>query len=253
MKKAVIVTSAIDINNNHPLTYSHVRTHFDSSERFRQTVCTIASLDSRIDDDTTIFLLDASDKWEDYAGVLGYQKNLIYVPIKRDMPEIFDIIRSHKNKSFCETLQLATFFSRYTKELDQFDYFFKMSGRYFTDRSFNLDLCNEDNLGKLFFKRPMSFDWNENWPFTMVDRRAIQGDNKLYQYCTVLYGFGRDYKARMTDIYKGIAEFTGNPSTIYYDVETLIYFFTRPYEQDVIQVPWTVYGWDGAAGNFLRY
>ena len=99
----------------------------------------------------------------------------------------------------------------------------------------------------------MKFEWNENWPYAMVDRRQLQGDNKLYQYCSVLYGWSRSYHDQMIDIYRVISEFCSNPSSISYDVETLLYYFTRQFESDIVEMPWIVYGWDGSSGNFLRY
>jgi hypothetical protein len=128
-----------------------------------------------------------------------------------------------------------------------------MSGRYFIDRSFDVSLFNEYNKDKIFFKRPMKFEWNNSWPYDMVDRRSLQGDNLLYQYSSVLYGFGADMLDRIVDIYHVIETFTGHPNKIVYDVETLLYYFTRVYQDKIIETDWTIYGWDGTSGTFLRY
>jgi hypothetical protein len=87
----------------------------------------------------------------------------------------------------------------------------------------------------------------------MVDQREAQGNTKLYQYSSVLYGFGKDYLDRMLDIYRVISTFTNHPEGIKYDVETLLYFFTNQYRSDVIETDWKVYGWQGVDGTFLRY
>jgi hypothetical protein len=47
-----------------------------------------------------------------------------------------------------------------------------------------------------------------------------------------------------------IAEFLKDPANFHYDVETLIHFYTRPYEKDIIEVDWKIYGWKGASGEF---
>lgn len=254
MKKAFIITSAIEVDNNYPLTYSHKRTHFDSSERLRQTAFTIASLDGIRDEDVTIFLLDASDNFEQYTITLGYQKNLKFVSIKTEFPEIFQLVRTHSNKSHCETMMLLKFVEKYKDVLDEYDLIFKISGRYFIDSSFNTNVFDEESKRKLFFKSPLKFDWNENWHYyKMVDRRTIQGDNKLYQYSSVFYGWGKEYTDKILDIYRAIAIFTNHPAGIIYDVETLLYFFTRHFENNIIETSWTVYGWDGVSGTFLRY
>jgi len=253
MKKAFIITSAIEVDNAYPLTYSHVRSHFNSADRFRQTIFTIANLDAVAGDDSTFFIVDASEEPTNYSGVLTYQKNLVFVSIKDEFPDIYRLVKEHPNKSFCESLILSTFMHRYKDRLAEYDYFFKMSGRYFTDSSFNTNLFTVDNTDKLFFKEPLKFAWIENWPFSMVDRRQIQGDNNLYQYCSVLYGWGKDRYDSMLDIFRVIGEITSHPNGIQYDIETLLYFFTRNFEQSIIGVNWTVYGWDGTGGTFLRY
>lgn len=253
MKKAVIITSAIDIDNSFPLTYSNTRSAFTNEERLRHTAFTVASLDSRTDKETTMFLVDISDNYGHYRSILSYQKNLIYVSIKEEFPEVYEIARSHANKSYCETLILLAFMGKYKTILEQFDYIFKMSGRYFTDSSFDVSLFNEYNKDKIFFKRPMKFEWNDHWPYAMVDRRAMQGDNFLYQYSSVLYGFGIEMLDRILDIYHVIETFTSHPNTTVYDVETLLHYFTRTYQDKIIETDWTIYGWDGTSGTFLRY
>jgi hypothetical protein len=128
-----------------------------------------------------------------------------------------------------------------------------MSGRYFLDSNFKVSLFDENNTNKIFFKKPMKFEWNEGWKYEMVDRRVMQGDNYLYQYCSVIFGFGRGYLDQFIDIFQTIAVFTGEPEKMIYDVETLLFYFTREFESNIIETDWVVYGWDGAGGTFLRY
>lgn len=252
MKKAILITSVIEIDNNYPLTYSKVRSLFDTEERLRHTVFTVASLDHIADEDTTIFLVDASAS-RNYANLFGYQKNLVYIDASKEFPDVVNLIRTHPHKSHCETLLQLSFFNKYREQLSEFDFFFKVSGRYFLDSSFNLSLCVEENKDKFFFKRPLEFEWSDGWGYEMLDRRSIQGNNKLRQYCSVVYGWGKSNHDRMLDIYRVIAEFTDNPKGLKYDLETLLYFFTREFEKDVIETDWLVYGWTGVDGTFLRY
>ena len=253
MKKAFIVTSAIEVNNDFPLTYSSVRSHFSSEERFRQTIFTITSLDSIRDPYLTIYLVDISDNWEVYAGILGHHKNLKFISVKQNYPWILEKVRTHTNKSHCETLIVKTFIEQNLQELKDYDYVFKISGRYFIDGSFTTEHLNQNNLDKLFFKYPMKFDWIDSWPYQMVDRRHIQGDNKLYQYSSVLYGGGRNYLEKLLDMNRVICEITGSEKGKFYDIETLLYYFTRDFTKDIIEVPWLVNGWDGVNGRYLKY
>lgn len=253
MKKAIIITSTIEVDNNFPLTYSQVRSHFSNIDRLRHTIFTVANLDTVVDDETTLFLVDASENPAHYRGLLGYQKNLIFVSVKEQLPEIYQTVREHKNKSYCETLILQSFLERYKTALSEYDYFCKMSGRYFTDSTFDVTLFNEENTNKIFFKTPLKFEWSDTWNYSMVDRRAEQGDNNLYQYCSVLYAWGKDHFDDMLDIYRVIAAYTSHTETMQYDVETLLYYFTRKFENTIVETPWVVYGWDGTTGAFLRY
>jgi hypothetical protein len=177
----------------------------------------------------------------------------VFVSVKEEFPEIYETVRKHPNKSHCETLLLLKFFSKYKSQLEDVDYFFKVSGRYFFDSSFTEELFTPENLGKIFFKHPMQFDWQDLWNYNRVDRRAIQQDNKLRQYCSVLYGFGKSNYDRFVDLYRVLSFFTDHPSYSTFDVETLLYFFTRDFEKEIIEVDWKVYGFNGADGRFLRY
>ena len=253
MKKAFIVTSVIEVDNTYPLTYSSTRSIFSTIDRFRHTIFTIASLDLISDQDTTIFLLDASENYQQYKQVLEYQKNLKFISIKDEFPEVFSIIRTHPNKSYCESMMLINFITKYQTELENYDYFVKMSGRYFIDHHFDTSLFNAENTDKIFFKKPLKFNWDNSWRYTMVDRRNIQGDNFLYQYSSVLYGFSKQFLNRFIDIYRVISVFTGQSNTMIYDVETLLYYFTRTYESSIIETDWIVNGWHGADGKYVRY
>ena len=254
MKKAFIVTSAIEVDNQHPLTYSPVRTAFDSKERFRQTVMTVAALDLACGkNDTTIYILDTSDNWIEYAQTFGYQPNLKFISVKEFFPDIFETVRTHPHKSHCECLLLSRFIKLFRKELGEYDYLFKLTGRYFIDSSFDTSIFNQDNLDKIFFKHPSRFEWNDSWRYELVDRREIQNDNKLNQYCSVLFGWGKDHYDHFLDLFTAMATMFSQPEFVNYDVETLIYYFTRPFEEKIIGTDWIIYGWSGASGQFMRY
>lgn len=171
MKKAFIITSSIDVSNDYPLTYSQTRSYFSAEERLRQTIYTLASLDSIRDDNVDIFLIDASESWEQYESILRHQKNLRFISIKKELSEIYNTVRTHQNKSHCETLIVSTIMAKYYNDLKNYDFLIKLSGRYFVDGSFTTNLFNEYNKEKLFFKKPLTFEWSDSWGYQMVDRR----------------------------------------------------------------------------------
>ena len=247
-----MVTSAIEVDNTSPLTYSNIRSTFSTIERLRQTFYTIVNLETVIDEDTTIFLIDISSDSENLYHFFKYQKNLKIIFVKSELNEIYETVKTHPNKSYCETLLLRSFMEKYKEELLEYDFFFKLSGRYFTDKSFNVSYFDSNPSG-LFFKVPLKFPWQEHWNFSIVDSRSEQQDNYIYQYSSVLYGWSKDYNENMFYIYKVIEEILSKKSCYQYDNETLLYYLTRQYHDNIKEMPWTVYGWDGVGGNFLRY
>jgi hypothetical protein len=57
----------------------------------------------------------------------------------------------------------------------------------------------------------------------------------------------------MKDIWLGMTAILALPNMAHYDVETLLYYLTRPFEQNIIETDWKVYGWLGPNGYFTRY
>ena len=124
-------------------------------------------------------------------------------------------------------------------------------GRYFY-WDFNDDLFTPENTDKIFFKKPLNFEWNNSWNYQFVDRRTSE-NNRLYQYCTVLYGFGSMHLDKFIDINEATIHLLKQPQMSHYDIETLSYFLTRPYRDLIIETDWKVCGWDGTSGRFMYY
>lgn len=253
MKTAYIVTSVINARTDRPLTYSATRTVFSADDRLRHTIMTVASLDQICDENSTIYLLDMSDNWQQYKSQLAYQTNLKFISIKEEFSEIFDEVTTHANKSRCETLVMSEFLKKYKSELINYDFITKVSGRYFIDGSFNPEIFSEQNKGKVFYKKPLEFEWSDSWQYQMVDRRIIQQTNTLKQYSSVIFSWSIEYYDQFQDMFTRMTELLNQPSMMHYDIETLSYFFTRQYSDDIIETDWIVYGWDGTNGRFLRY
>jgi hypothetical protein len=253
MKQAIIVTSSIEVRNEFPLTYSQTRSYFSAEERFRQTVYTIACLDRAVDLDTTIYLLDTSEHSDLIRPLLSFQKNLRYISICDQFPEIYEEVTTHPHKTRCECLILAAFMNRYRDELAQYDFTFKLSGRYFFDSSVDLRSIPGDAHNSIMFKKPQQFEWNDSWGLDFLDLRDQQGDNTLRQYSTVLFGWGKNHRNAFETLFETIANTVIEPNKTNSDMETLIYYFTRPLKDSIIETNWTVYGWTGTDGHFMRY
>jgi hypothetical protein len=253
MKKAFIITSLIDVDTSSPLTYSTVRSCFTAEERLRQTLFTITSLDFLCDQDTTIFLVDASENWEKYKPQFEYQKNLVFISVKDQLSDIYQEARVHPNKSRGECLIMSAVMKKFKQTLLEYDYLFKISGRYFLNSTCNFKMLTADNLDKFLFKRAWEWEYQDRWGYHMVDLRGVQRNNKLYQYPTTIYGWGKDKYQLMIELLETTAEFLSKQCNFHYDVETLLYYYTRPYAKNIIDLDWVICGFDGVHGDIRRY
>lgn len=250
MNKLFVVGSSIQTREA-PLTYSAVRTVFSKEERFRQSIFTVNSIRNAFPDAKIVFV-DSSNDYFEYQNLFRYFKNTEFIPLKEINPAAFDIVNTHPNKSLCESLLLNSFYKAFRKEILQYDFVIKGCGRYF-HFDFDSSLFTVENLHKLFFKKPLNFEWQDRWRYHFVDRRKEQNNNRLHQYCTVLYAFGASQLDKMIDINEATIHLLKQKAMAHYDIETLSYYLTRPYEKDVIETDWKVCGWDGTSARFMYY
>lgn len=245
MKRAFIITSAIETGQS-PLTYSAVRSHFTSRERFFQTKQTIDSVNQIRQSEDFVYIVDTSNNWQEYCEYFEHFKNLKFVSVKEQFENIFDEVTTHANKSRCETLITSTFLEQYKNQLDNFDITVKLSGRYCIDTKFNLDIFTKD---RIFFKRPWQFPWQDWWNYD-----AVKLDSEyLRQYCSVIFAWGQEHNQTVKDLYKPMADTLAKSDMQHYDMETLLYFYTRPLYNHIEEIDCTVYGHLGATGQFVKY
>lgn len=251
MNKSFIITSILDPEKT-PLTYSKTRSFFSPDQRVEQTLCTISKILPLKNSEDEIYLLDAS---KDKSLLSSFSSLPIkIINIEEKIPEIFNLIRTHKNKSFCECTMLVNFLKIYANELLKFDYIIKLSGRYYIEFPFSLNLLlNESNINKIFYKTPNSYEWQDWWDYNMVDLRAQQQDNCLRQYSSVMYGWGRLCNNEISKMLEEAISILENPNLFHYDIETLSYFLTRSTSSKILELEWTVCGRDGCSGRLVRY
>jgi len=232
-------------------TYSKTRSVFSSEERFQQTIFTINSIQTSLPN-SKVVLIDSSDEYKQYYNTFKHFNNFEYVPLKELSRSSFEIVNTHLNKSLCESLILNSYFKEEKKTIKAYDYVLKGCGRYFY---FNLNekYFDNKNVDKIFFKYPLSFEWNNSWNYSFIDMRNSQNDNKIYQYCTVLYAFGSMHLEKFIDINNACIHLLNQKSMLNYDIETLSYYFTRPFKNNIIETEWKVCGWDGTSGRFMYY
>ena len=133
MKKAVIITSAIDVNNQFPLTYSNTRSFFSSKDRLSQTLTSIACLNNVLTKDDCIYILDASYQ-ESYKDYFKFQNNIKFIDIKDYFPDIHTEVTTHPHKTRCECQMLIAFMEKFKEELSSYDMVYKLSGSIVTGK-----------------------------------------------------------------------------------------------------------------------
>lgn len=248
--KLFLVGSSIQAREG-KFTYSNKRSSFSNEERFRQTFFTINSIHCSFPN-SKIVLLDSSDNYFEYKRQLSMVPNLEYVALKELSTEAFELSNTHEHKSICEAVMVNTYYRHFKKDLLKYDYIIKACGRY-VYFNFNDKYFTEENKDKIFYKTPCKFEWNDSWNYDLIDRRKFQNDNKLYQYCPILYAFGSVHLDKFIDINEALIHLLSIPKMKRFDIEVLSHYMTRPYQDKIIETDWIVSGWDGVGGNFWYY
>jgi hypothetical protein len=246
--KLFIIPSTIQARKG-IFTYSNTRSVFSTEERLRQTIFTINSIQNAYPDGK-IVLIDSSDISQELKKEFSHISNLEFVALKELDAYATEIINSHPNKSLCECLMMNTYYKNFKQDIKRYDYVIKTCGRYFY-----FDFTNHfttENKNKIFFKKPLNFKWDNNWNYHFVDLRNEKND-KLLQYCTVLFAFGSEHLEKFIDINDATIHFLKQSSMSHYDIETLMYYLTRPFIENIIEVDWKVSGWDGTSGRLMYY
>jgi hypothetical protein len=251
MKKLIIVCSSIQTNNQFKFSHGSTRSAFTDEERFRQTLYTLNCLRNIFPEDE-IIVVDCSFSNFQYYKEHCDLFNAKYYPFALNHPEQHKIITTHSSVAYCESLMLKTFFKLNKAYLNQFEFIIKTTGRY-VYHNLDASIFSEENKNKLFFKNPWKFEWQDYWNFDMVDLRKEQNDNYLYQYSTVLYGLSTSYLNHFIDMFETLNHVIDRPEHSNFDMETSMYFFTRPFQESIIHTDWKLMGWEGAHAKFMCY
>lgn len=247
--KLFIIPSTISPRKG-KFTYAQTRSVFTTEERLRHTIFTVNSIQNAYPDGK-IVLVDSSDDYNDFKFIFNCFRNVQFVSLKELDSAANELVNTHQHKSFCECLIMNTYYKHFKKQIQEYDFVIKTCGRYFY---INFDnFFTEENKNKIFFKKPLNFEWDEKWNYSYVDIREYQNNNRLHQYCTVLFAFGSMHLEKFIDINEVALHLLNQPQMMHYDIETLSYFLTRPYEENIIEVDWKVSGWDGTTGQFMCY
>lgn len=250
MKIAFIVTSAIQVDPNKRLgkELERPRSVHSTEERMRQTFFALGSIYSAYPN-ADVFLLDASKDFKVPMERIPSFKNLKCVYPSDYDPQLQELITSHPNKSFCEGVMLLDFIYRNKEILLEYDIIFKMTGRYVPYFVDNVQL----DPSKIYFKKPLKFEWKDSWEYDMVDLRTQENNNIFSQYSSIIFGFGQEHFYKFIDILHILVDMTSKQEYAHYDIETLLYYCTRPYKENIVETEWMVSGFVGSTDDFYWY
>jgi hypothetical protein len=142
-------TSIINVSKD-PLNYSPIRSVYDPETRLQQTIEGVNSVRAKYPS-AKIFVCEASNL-DDYQEkkLKECSDNLILL---HDVSEVKDT-RNHSNKSLAEATQVKHILSN--PEIQNYDFVFKMSGRYWLSDSFNPSYIQNKNKAKVIVKKRFS-------------------------------------------------------------------------------------------------
>lgn len=141
-KNIVLVTSKIVVSEN-PFSYVSTRSIYTKEQRLVQTINTIKSIRKHIPD-SYIVLVDNSEFNKNEYEMLLYLTDY-FINIKND-----NILNYYTNESpiklFSELVQQLCFYEKFIKKIciSNIRNFFKISGRYFINESFNYKHYNNE-------------------------------------------------------------------------------------------------------------
>lgn len=234
--KVFIVTSTINPKLE-PFNYKTRRSFFTPEQRLQQTVFTVNNINN-IFPEGKIIILDSSENYSDYYNVFRHFNFVEYFSLYSRNKQLCDVVNTHKHKSFCETLMLNYFYKSNTDYLKNFDFVFKINGRYFYS-DIDKNIFSIKNKDKCFFKGPMTFPW----------RRP----NSNNQYSSAIYAFGSTLLDNFVAINNDIEKTLTDPKYSSLDLELMFFRYTKTFNLQTIETNWKVMGWDGTEGNFVCY
>jgi hypothetical protein len=141
-KNVVLITSKIYVSNN-KFSYTEKRSVYSSEERFNQTFQTIVSIKKFIPNPYIILFDNSIFTNEQYA----FLKNNVdkFINIKND-----DLLNYYTNdyeyKAFSDIAQQLSFYDNFFKKINNFNHFFKISGRYLINSNFDYNEFDNDDI-----------------------------------------------------------------------------------------------------------
>jgi len=260
MKKLFLISSTIHVEESAPpfvfrsddnFLVELSRSHFSPEERLRQTIYTVFCIKNSHPNDK-IVVIDSSKNSKEYKKYFDLFSNVEYVSLCDISETACQLTHIKQNSGIgCRTI-LTTYSKHHLNTLKQYDFIVNISARY---GFYGMDnsLFIPENKNKLVVQKPTKENQltqfkkvKESLKYYLYEKDQIEP----WMYNTQLYFFGIDFLDRMIDIYDATVYLLDHPKLSHRCFcEDLLYYFTRPYANDVIETTdWFVYGWSGKTG-----
>ena len=154
-KNVVLITSKIIVSNN-AFSYTKTRSIYSTEQRLLQTKNTIKTIREKIPN-VCIFLIDNSEFNDKYKYINNELENICDVFINPvNNIELNYYTNVNKYKSIAEAYQIIYFLDLFNKLDIKYDQFFKISGRYYINNTFNYNNYVTD---KIIFANDKNLDF----------------------------------------------------------------------------------------------
>lgn len=255
MKDCFVVTSCIGTSKNSSFKGTNTRSFFSDAERLDQTIFSLRVISQR-NPNSKIFLVDASE--QEFPEIFSYNiPNLSYIRLELLNPVMANVIRTHSSKSHCECLILLEFLRYFKKELKEYDFVTKVSGRYLYRHGDHSRFFIPANRNKFFFKEELVWGGPAIDTFSeSIIPKEILIEEKIHGFPTVMYGFGIEKLDVFEAVINACAFASTEHSNLYYvDIEYTINYFIRKlgFINDVVATDWFIDGRCGVTGNIMIY
>jgi len=258
MKFVYLVGSVVEISNNHPLKHAATRSYFDNQQRLSQTQHTIDNI-RKIDPDGVIYLIDCSQReFQQFIDLEQQDNKFHYIQIDKLNPQLAATVRSHRSKSHGECLLFLEFFRHYKKDLRNFDYLVKLSGRYSINQyQYSQEFLQDQQRDCIYFIGPYTWD-RSSWqhvsnyhPDDFVDK-----NDQVKSVLTSLYVAGINLLDKLEICLSAATALTDvNGKMHFIDIEYVLYYVLR--QLDLVDriklLPWRVEGYSGVTGEYQSF
>jgi hypothetical protein len=258
MKFVYLIGSCIEVSNDYPVKHTAQRSFFDVQQRLDQTQKTIENIKS-LDSQAVIYLIDSSvTEFSQFVELAKNDSTFHYVTINKINPELAQVVRTHRSKSHGECLMFLEFLRHHKKDLVNFDYVVKLSGRYIINQQrYTQEIFTDQQRDHFYFIGPYTWnrtDWQHVSKFYPND--FVDSNDQTHSILTSLYVTGVQLLDQLEICLAAATTLTDTINKMHYiDVEYVLYYIFRQLKllDKLKLLTWQVEGHCGVTGEYRKF